>query len=265
MEPTPDIVNEAKKLKQNRSWALEQKHTTLILLSEYINKMTYHDMVLYAYIRAWITFDQRSFFQQMMINRDPPLVSVENETLECSALNGMSISYPSFQSSRIYAEEVGRQQEPQVNRYVQGNSVLQAQQVDARMNSEAQDLHKLKPNKIPAQRSRYEAPPQPESYSIDSFQKWEQCSSVVSSGMSTTFQDRLHAQGQSSNQNLSSRFALLLFCFKGRKNMKLGGQGQSERIGEVKIYEQAHCRNCGKANQRRPVFILPCSNTVQRF
>lgn len=46
MEPTPDIVSEAKKLKQNRSWALEQKQTTVILLSEYINKMTYHDVVL---------------------------------------------------------------------------------------------------------------------------------------------------------------------------------------------------------------------------
>lgn len=40
-----------------------------------------------------------------MINRDPQLVSAENETLECSALNGMFISYPSFQGSRIYAEE----------------------------------------------------------------------------------------------------------------------------------------------------------------
>lgn len=63
MEPTPDIVNEAKKLKQSRSWALEQKQTTVILLSEYINKMTYHDIVLYPYIRALIIFDQRSFFQ----------------------------------------------------------------------------------------------------------------------------------------------------------------------------------------------------------
>ena len=39
MKPTPDIANEAKKLKQNRPWALEQKQTIVILLSKYINKM----------------------------------------------------------------------------------------------------------------------------------------------------------------------------------------------------------------------------------
>lgn len=61
MKPTPDIANEAKKLKENRPWALEQKQTTVILLSKYINKMTYHDVVQYAFIRALITFDQRSF------------------------------------------------------------------------------------------------------------------------------------------------------------------------------------------------------------